>query len=157
MWCPRCGSETDSAARFCSSCGQDLVSYQQLWQSTGSSAPGQPAPGQPAQVQQTPPPYQAPQYQQPSPQGQPPHIPNHLGWAIAALLLTFWPTGIVAVVYATQVDSKLTRGDVAGAWESSRNAKTWCWVSLGVAVALFVLVFLFLLFFGLILGSAEIN
>ncbi len=84
--------------------------------------------------------YQAPQ---PYGYGNVPKIPSHLGWAIATLILCFWPTGIVAVVYASQVSNKLAVGDFAGAKESSRKAKIWCWVTFGIAVGLFVLIILF--------------
>lgn len=98
-------------------------------------------------------PYQAPPYQQVpypgtyqsppyapyapgAPYGQmPPRIPSYLGWAIAVFILCFWPTGIVALVYASQVDNKLIMGDIAGAQHSSRQARLWCWITFWIAVA----------------------
>jgi t-SNARE complex subunit (syntaxin) len=68
-----------------------------------------------------------------------PRIPSYLGWAIAVLILCFWPTGIAAVVYASQVDNKVALGDIQGAMESSRKAKTWCWVTFGIAAAFWVI------------------
>jgi hypothetical protein len=62
-----------------------------------------------------------------------------MGWAIATLILCFWPTGIVAVVYASQVGNKLALGDITGAQESSRKAKIWCWVTFGIGIAWFVI------------------
>jgi Interferon-induced transmembrane protein len=50
------------------------------------------------------------------------------------------PFGIVAIIYAAQVNGKLAAGDIAGAREASKNARTWCWVALGcgvVAVAIY--------------------
>jgi hypothetical protein len=44
------------------------------------------------------------------------------------------PFGIVSIVYAAQVDSKYNAGDYAGALASSKNAKTWAWVSFGVGL-----------------------
>ena len=106
---------------------------------------------------QSPPPYQGPPYQQQYPRGyQPPpyqpgyygargpygsipRIPSYLGWAIAVLILCFWPTGIPAVVYASQVDNKVAVGDIQGAMESSRKAKMWCWISFGIAAAFWVI------------------
>jgi len=58
-----------------------------------------------------------------------------MGWAIAVLILCFWPTGIAAVVYASHVGTKLAIGDINGARESSRKAKMWCWISFGIAIA----------------------
>jgi hypothetical protein len=88
------------------------------------------------QPYQSPPPYQQP-YQTPQPYGYGniPKIPSYLGWAIVTLILCFWPTGIVAVVYASQVGNKLAVGDFAGAKESSRKAKLWCWITFGIALA----------------------
>ena len=44
------------------------------------------------------------------------------------------PGGIVAIVYASQVNSKLVAGDVAGAQAASNAARTWCWISFGVGL-----------------------
>ena len=56
-------------------------------------------------------------------------VPTHLVWAILVTLFCFLPTGIVAIVYASQVGSKLAIGDVAGARESSNKAKMWSIIS----------------------------
>ena len=61
-------------------------------------------------------------------------ISNNLVWAILATLFCCLPTGIVAIVYAAQVDSKLAGGDVAGAMRMSSNAATWSWVSFGIGL-----------------------
>lgn len=61
-------------------------------------------------------------------------IPNHLVWAILVTLFCCLPGGIVAIVYAAQVDGKAAAGDYAGAQQSSDNAKLWCWISLGVGL-----------------------
>ncbi|MCX7046810.1 MAG: CD225/dispanin family protein [Candidatus Sumerlaeota bacterium] len=58
-------------------------------------------------------------------------IPNYLVPAILSTCCCCVPFGIVAIVYATQVDGKIASGDIAGAIESSKNAKMWCWISLG--------------------------
>jgi hypothetical protein len=49
------------------------------------------------------------------------------------------PFGIVSIVYAVQVNSKLAAGDVAGARAAASNAKTWFWIAfgLGLTVAIF--------------------
>jgi hypothetical protein len=156
MYCPQCGATNDDKAGFCSVCGLDLNKYREQWQDSGAQATGQaqPAymqPGGPSPAYQQPPyqqqyqpayqqpPYQAPQYRQMAPYGAFPRIPNYLGWAIAVLILCFWPTGIAAVVYASQVDGRLAMGDIAGAQESSRKAKMWCWITFGIGVGLIVL------------------
>lgn len=74
----------------------------------------------------------------------PPKIPNYVVHSIVATLCCCLPFGIVALVYAAQVNTKLAAGDEAGARESSAKAKTWVtvaffgWVTLVIAsVALF--------------------
>lgn len=63
-------------------------------------------------------------------------IPTYLAWAILVTLLCFLPTGIAAIVYASQVSSKLAVGDVAGAMESSRKAKMWTIISAVAGIVL---------------------
>lgn len=67
-------------------------------------------------------------------------IPNHLAWAIVSTILAtcfccpLGLLGIVAIVYSTQVNSKLNQGDIDGARRASENAKTWCWVATALAI-----------------------
>ena len=42
--------------------------------------------------------------------------------------------GIVAIVFAAQVNTKLAAGDEAGAWVASRRAKLWCWITTGLTI-----------------------
>jgi len=65
-------------------------------------------------------------------------IRTNLAWAIAALLICFWPAGIVAVVYALKSRSSLQMGDYAAAARYSRLAKRWCWISLASAFVLVI-------------------
>lgn len=74
--------------------------------------------------------------------GQPPiqrtygqDVPSYLAHSILVTLFCCLPFGIVAIVYAAQVSGKLAIGDYAGALNSSNNAKKWCWISFGVALA----------------------
>ncbi len=126
MYCPRCAAASRQPDRFCAACGLDLSGY---------AVP----PGGELQAAQWPAASQAPRYRPLPTYEASERIPSYLGWAIAVLILCFLPTGIPAVVYAVQVDNKLARGDFAGARASSRNAKIWCWVSLGIGIALWVL------------------
>ncbi|MFT3807698.1 MAG: CD225/dispanin family protein [Arenimonas sp.] len=73
-------------------------------------------------------------------------VPNYLVWSILATLCCCVPGGIVAIVYSSQVNTKLAVGDLAGAIEASNNAKLWCWVSLGVGLVVGVLYFLLNIF-----------
>ena len=63
-------------------------------------------------------------------------VPNYLPQAILATLFCCLPFGIVAIVYAAQVNTKLQAGDYEGATTASDNAKKWCWISFGVGIAL---------------------
>ena len=71
-------------------------------------------------------------------------IPNHLVWAILSTLFCCLPAGIVSIVYAAQVNSKIAAGDLAGARDSSDKAKKWAmWSAIAfviVAVLYVVLV-----------------
>ena len=58
-------------------------------------------------------------------------IPNYLVQSILVTILCCWPFGIPAIVYAAKVDDFVARGDIAGAMDASRKAKTWAWVSFG--------------------------
>ena len=59
---------------------------------------------------------------------------NYLVMAILVTLLCCLPAGVVAIIYAAQVDGKWNSGDYAGAEASSKNAKLWSLVSLGVGL-----------------------
>jgi hypothetical protein len=64
----------------------------------------------------------------------PASVPNYLVHSILATLCCCLPFGIVAVVYAAQVNTKLATGDLAGAQASSRSARTWVIVSVVAGV-----------------------
>lgn len=72
-------------------------------------------------------------------------VPNYLLWAILATLCCCLPAGIVAIVYAAQVDGKLASGDYEGALAASNNAKLWSWISFGVSAVFGVLYFLLIM------------
>ena len=63
------------------------------------------------------------------------NIPNYLVQSILVTLFCCLPFGVAAIVFASQVNSKLQMGDVAGAMEASKKAKTFCWVALGLGIA----------------------
>ena len=57
-------------------------------------------------------------------------VPNHMVGAILTALFCCQIGGIVAIVYAAQVNSKLARGDIEGARAASKTANTWIMVSI---------------------------
>lgn len=66
----------------------------------------------------------------------PPNIPNYLVQSILVTFCCCLPAGIIAVVFAAQVNSKLAGGDIAGAQKSSANAKLWSWIGFGIGAAI---------------------
>jgi hypothetical protein len=63
-------------------------------------------------------------------------IQNYLVPAILITLCCCLPAGIVAIIYAAQVNSKLAAGDVGGAQESARLARMWTWIGFGAGILL---------------------
>lgn len=66
-------------------------------------------------------------------------IPNYLVQSILVTILCCWPFGIPAIIFAAKVDGLVARGDIAGAMDASKKAKTWAWVSFGSGMAFIVL------------------
>jgi hypothetical protein len=121
MFCQKCGHENSDRALQCAACGEILVPMTRPPMDTLPPAP----PYAPTRMRAVGP-------------------PNHLVWAILVTLFCCLPGGIVAIVYAAQVDSKFMAGDVAGAQYASDQAKLWSWISAGsilvIAVGYFLLV-----------------
>jgi hypothetical protein len=61
-------------------------------------------------------------------------------YLVSAILTTLfcgcgaWPFGVVAIVYASQVDSKWAAGDHQGAALASEKAKMWSYIAAGVGL-----------------------
>ena len=53
------------------------------------------------------------------------HVPSHMVGAILTTVFCCVIGGIVAMVYASQVNTKLAQGDIAGAQSASRSAFGW--------------------------------
>ncbi len=125
MFCSKCGAKNHDDAARCIICGTQLVRPPEL-QATPTAAPPSPSalPAAPA----TPPPA-APAAE----------ISTYLVPAILTTLFCCLPFGIVAIVYASSVSSKLQAGDLEGARRAAQTAKTWCWVAFGVGLGLFLL------------------
>ena len=66
------------------------------------------------------------------------------------------PCGIVAIVYAAQVDGKYAAGDYQGAVDTAGKAKTWCWVSFGIGLVVSILWF-FIVFFVEFFAQSQSN
>ncbi|HEY1189144.1 MAG TPA: CD225/dispanin family protein [Gemmata sp.] len=69
--------------------------------------------------------------------GSPP--PNYLVQSILVTLCCCVPFGIVAIVFAAQVNSKWANGDSAGARRASDSAKMWSWIAFGSGLVINVI------------------
>ena len=74
---------------------------------------------------------------------------NYLAFAIITTILCCLPFGIVSIIFAAQVNSKWAAGDFVGAQISSKNAKTWAWVSFATAFAIFIFYIIGILVLGM--------
>lgn len=119
MNCPNCGTSNLDNATICANCGRPL---------TGASSP-------PAASQSYTPPPPRPSYGSSAPAAGP-QPPNYLIQSILVTLCCCLPLGIVAIVFAAQVNSKWAAGDYAGAADASNKAKMFCWIGLGLGLAL---------------------
>lgn len=64
-----------------------------------------------------------------------PTVPNYLVQSILATIFCCLPLGIVAIIFAAQVNGKIQAGDMQGALSSSKNAKMFCWIAFGLGLA----------------------
>lgn len=78
--------------------------------------------------------------------------PNYLAFAIITTILCCLPLGIVSIIYAAQVNSKWAAGDVSGALQSSKNAKTWAWISFAAALLGMIVWITLVVGFGMFAG-----
>jgi len=98
---------------------------------------------------QGPPPYGAPNppgYGAPRPPGYGAPVPNYLAQSILCTIFCCLPFGIVAIVFAAQVNGKFMSGDYHGALQASEQAKMWCWISFGIGLVPALLMLLYFLF-----------
>ncbi len=110
MFCSQCGTNNTDTATFCAQCGKSLQPVSSV------AVP-------PGTVGQTPAAY----------------VQNYLVFAILATIMCCLPAGVVAIVYAAQVNSKLQVGDILGAQAASKNAKLWCWIAAGAGIGVFLI------------------
>ena len=73
------------------------------------------------------------QWTPPPATGGPTTVPNYLVPAIISAFCCM-PLGVVAIVFAAQVNSKVAAGDIAGAMDSSKKAKMFSFIALGLGL-----------------------
>lgn len=77
------------------------------------------------------------------------NVQNYLIPAILATIFCCLPLGVVSIIFATQVNSKVAAGDTAGAMEASKKAKMFMFLSLGLGVLFYgTLIIIWIIFFG---------
>lgn len=86
----------------------------------------EPSSGDRGQKPTRPDPYRSPKSDSDSaPLGPGETIDTNMFGAVAATLCLCWPLGIVSIIYASQVNACLLKGDVAGARRASQLSKNW--------------------------------
>lgn len=85
--------------------------------------------------------------------GDPASVPNYLVPAIISIFCCL-PLGIVGVIFAAQVNSKVATGDTAGALESSKKAKMFSFLAIGLGLAGIICYVLFVIVMGVGMGLA---
>ena len=78
-------------------------------------------------------------------------VPNYLVPAIVSIFCC-WPLGIVAVIFAAQVNGKVASGDIAGATDASKKAKLFSFIAIGIGLVV-GLIYLLLTILGIGLGA----
>ncbi|CDF57445.1 CD225/dispanin family protein [Thermobrachium celere] len=112
MFCKSCGHECPDDAVYCLKCGSKLNDFSSN---------------------------ETNKYSEPSIADKP---PTYLAQAILVTLFCCLPFGIVAIVYASQVDSRWAAKDYYGAQEASNKARAWCIASLVIGIIIGIFYFI---------------
>jgi hypothetical protein len=78
-------------------------------------------------------------------------VPNYLVPAIISIFCC-WPLAIPAIIFATQVNGKVQAGDIAGAQESSKKAKMFSFIAIGLGLV-GILIYVIMLVLGVGLSA----
>ena len=94
----------------------------------------------------------------PPPSSAPATVPNNMVLAIIATVVSViaccLPHGLVALIFALQVNKKAEAGDIDGATKAAKQAKMFAWISIIVAVVWFAVGMIFGLF-GVIMSAVS--
>ena len=80
-------------------------------------------------------------------------VPNYMVPAIISIFCC-WPLAIPAIIFASQVNSKLAAGDSAGAEDASKKAKMFSYIFLGLGIVVWAC---YLIFFVGIAGLSILG
>ena len=80
-------------------------------------------------------------------------VPNYLVQSIISLFCCL-PLGIVGVIFAAQVNSKVAAGDTAGALDASKKAKLFSFIAIGLGLLAIICYVLFFVIMGVGMGLA---
>ena len=85
-------------------------------------------------------------------------VPNYLVPAIISLFCCL-PLGVVAVIFAAQVNGKVTAGDSAGALDASKKAKMFSFIAIGLGLAGIICYILIWVIWGvaMVAGTSSSN
>ncbi|MEK6337545.1 MAG: CD225/dispanin family protein [Acidobacteriota bacterium] len=89
----------------------------------------------------------------PPPAGGSATVPNYLVPAIISIFCC-WPLAIPAIIFATQVNGKVAAGDIAGAQDASKKAKTFSFIAIGIGVAIW-LIYGIMMILGMGMGAMR--
>ena len=89
----------------------------------------------------------------PPPAGGSATVPNYLVPAIISIFCC-WPLAIPAIIFATQVNGKVAAGDIAGAQDASKKAKTFSFIAIGLGVGLW-LIYGIMMILGMGMGAMR--
>jgi hypothetical protein len=95
----------------------------------------------------------AQQWTPPPASGAPANVPNYLIPAIISLFCCL-PLGVVGVIFAAQVNGKIAANDIPGAMDSSKKAKLFSFLAIGLGLAGIICYILMIVIFG---GLAAIG
>jgi hypothetical protein len=168
MRCPYCDTPNNEGADVCRHCGQELPAGPGPWRGPDETVGPSAANNVKSAHDEWDP---ARRFSGPRTMSKfvaPARYPNHLGWAITSLVLCFlipiaityilwgWliagivlglsPVAIVALLCSLQVKRKHAIGDDERAFRFSQLAKLWCWISILLGFAIYVGVFMRLMY-----------